>query len=508
MNVYGGYAGNNNATGNTLHLAGGRYSGTIAGGYSVSGSATGNTVTIYEGAILNAGVLLYGGFSGSGQYSRTGNTLQLRTPVSVRGLDNFESYNFIVPPDFHAADPFISVTAGNGNGGPIHLNGSQVMVGMEEPNTNLTAGDTIILIDEKGGFGFDGKPANSTSNGASVGLLDYEFDLSVIENQLLASITGVRSSPTATSLSEGFVSGVILANLGADAVAGPAMDSAMDSVHGSAQTGFGGYGSLVAGQSRYETGSYVDMLGISAAAGLAYGLDYAERSITLGPFLEYGNGSYDTFSQIGDQEVRGDGEAEYLGGGFLFRWDEKDAGWGHYFAETSVRAGRLTNSFSSSDLLPLSEQPIAYNSSELYYGMHFGYGGSWELSNRTGLDVYGKYFWANGESNDVTLTSGGEIDIDRVTSHRLRGGARFSFKPGQRTTLHFGGAYEHQLDGWVEANVYSYAIDTSALSGGTGIGEFIVSCRPTAGSRTSINAGLQGFGGKRQGVAGNVFVRF
>jgi hypothetical protein len=507
-NVYGGYAGNSDATGNTLELAGGRYSGTIAGGFSESGTATGNTVTIYESAILNAGVLLYGGFSGSGQDSRTGNTLNLRTPISVRGLDNFENYNFILPPYFAADDTFIAVTAGNGNGGPVHLNGAQVMVGMEEPNTNLSAGDSIILIDEKGGYGFDGNPANSASNGVSVGLLDYEFDLSVVENQLLANITGAQASPEATSLSEGFVSGVILANLGADAIAGPAMDSATASIHSGAKTGFGGFGSLVAGKSRYKTGSRVDMLGISAAAGLAYGLNYTERHITLGPFLEYGRGDYDTFSWVSDQEITSDGDAEYMGGGFLFRWDEKNAGWGRYFAEGSVRVGRLTNNFSSSNLLPTSEQPITYDSSALHYGMHFGYGGSWDLSPRVGFDVYGKYFWERGESNAVALSSGEPIDFDSVTSNRLRGGARFSFKAGDRTALYFGGAYEHQLDGWVEATVYSYTIEAPALSGGTGIGEFVMSYKPSASSQTSINIGVQGFGGKREGVAGNVFVKF
>lgn len=507
-NIYGGYAGGGDATGNTLELANGRYSGTIAGGFSVSGAATGNTVTIYENATLNVGVLLYGGFSGSGYDSRTGNTLNLRKPVALKGLDNFESYNFVLPPNFTANDTFVSVTAGNGEGGPIHLSDSQVIVGMEIPNTNLKEGDIIVLIDEKGGFGFDGNPANSTSNGASVGLLDYEFDLAVVENQLLANITDVQGSPTTTSLSEGFVSGLILANLGADAIAGPAMDSAMASVHGSAKTGFGGFGSFVAEKSRYKTGSHVDMLGISAAAGLAYGINYDERYITLGPFLEYGNGNYDTFSQISGQEIRGDGESEYMGGGFLFRWDEKSVGKGRYTAEASVRVGRLTNSFSSSDLLSSSEQPIEFDSSARHYGMHFGYGGSWGLSNATGLDIYGKYFWARGDSNSVSLSTGEPIEFDNVSSHRLRGGARFSFNPGQRTTLYVGGAYEHQLDGWVEANVYSYAIDAPALSGGTGIGEFVMSYRPSASGQTSINVGIQGFGGKRQGVAGNLFVRF
>ena len=506
--AYGGRAGNGAASGNWLELAAGRYSGTIAGGYSLSGSATGNTVTIGEGAILNAGVLLYGGWSGNGMDSRSGNTLNLRSPVSVRGLDNFENYNFIGPPEMVAGDTLVTVTAGNGEGEPVHLGGTQVMVGLEQPNTNLKAGDSIVLIDERGGFGFDGSPANTTSNGATVGLLDYEFDLSVVQDQLLASITEARGSEAATSLSEGFVSGVVLNNLGADAIAGPAMDSALSSVHAGAKTGLGGFGSLVAGKSRYKTGSYVDMLGVSAAAGLAYGINYDERYITMGPFLEYGKGDYDTLNQDGEREIRGSGDSEYMGGGFLLRWDEKDAGMGRYFAEASFRVGRLTNDFSSSDIHPESEQPTSYDSSAVYYGMHFGYGGAWKLGDRTGLDVYGKYFYSRGESDAVALSSGEPIRFDEVTSHRLRGGARLSLRAGQRTTLLFGGAYEHQLDGWVDATVASYVIDAPTLKGGTGIGEFILSYKPSATGQTSINVGVQGFGGKREGVAGNIFVRF
>jgi hypothetical protein len=506
--VYGGRAGYGDASGNELNLVSGRYSGTIAGGYSLWGPATGNTVTIGENAILNAGVLLYGGWSGGGMDSRSDNTLNLRRPVTVQGLDNFENYNFIIPPNLTADDTLVTVTAGNGEGGPIHLSGTQVMVGMEQPNMNLRSGDNIVLIDERGGFGFDGSPANTTSNGATVGLLDYEFDLSVVQNQLLASITEARGSEAATSLSEGFVSGVVLGNLGADAIAGPAMDSALSSVHADAKTGLGGFGSLVAGKSRYKTGSHMDMLGVSAAAGLAYGINYDERYITMGPFLEYGKGDYDSFSRDGEREIRGSGDSEYMGGGFLLRWDEKDTGKGRYFAEASFRVGRLTNDFSSSDILTTSDQPVAYDTSGVHYGIHFGYGGAWKLSERTGLDVYGKYFYSRGESDAVALSSGEPIHFDEVTSHRLRGGARLSLRAGQRTTLLFGGAYEHQLDGWVDATVASYVIDAPTLKGGTGIGEFILSYRPSATGQTSINVGVQGFGGKREGVAGNIFVRF
>ena len=148
MNVFGGYAENGAATGNTLNLTTGTYRGIIAGGVSEAGTATENTVNIFENAIFNGGVLLYGGLSGDGQDSRTGNTLNLRTPITVRGLDNFNRYNFYLPPDFAAGDTMITVTEG-GADGAIHLRGAEVTIELQEANSPLKQGDTIVLIDEQ-----------------------------------------------------------------------------------------------------------------------------------------------------------------------------------------------------------------------------------------------------------------------------------------------------------------------------------------------------------------------
>lgn len=498
-NVYGGYTKSGAATGNTVNLTMGTYRGIIAGGYSESGTATGNTVNIFENAILNSGALLYGGFSGDGQNSRTGNILNLGTPITVRGLDNFDQYNFFLAPDFAAGDTMITVTDGNGADGVIHLKDAEVTIDFLEPNSSLTQGDTIVLIDEQGGYGFDGSPSNAT---ASTQLLDYTFDLAVVGNQLLASLTSAEASPTTVLLSEGFAGGIILASQGADAIAGPAMDSAMAAAHQSSDVTPGNFfGSFVGGKTRHDAGSEIDMIGISASAGVAFGHSFTNSRMTMGPFVEYGEAEYDTLQ---GNQITGDGRTEYLGGGFLLRVDYRNTGMGRYFAEASVRGGKLKNNFSAA---LLDSQEVSYDSSAAYYGFHLGYGGSWDLAGKTDLDLYGKYFWAQGRNSVTTLSTENDLDFEKIISSRIRAGARVSYTAGESVTLQFGGAYDHELDGRVKAVVYTYSVEHPGLSGGTGIGEVVLSVRPSGG-RTSINFGAQGLAGKRKGVAGNLLVRF
>lgn len=498
MNVFGGYAENGAATGNTLNLTTGTYRGIIAGGVSEAGTATENTVNIFENAIFNGGVLLYGGLSGDGQDSRTGNTLNLRTPITVRGLDNFNRYNFYLPPDFAAGDTMITVTEG-GADGAIHLRGAEVTIELQEANSPLKQGDTIVLIDEQGGYGFDGNPASTT---ASTELLDYTFDLSVVDNQLLASLASAEASPTTIVLSEGFAGGIILASQGADAIAGPAMDSAMAAAHQSSDVTPGNFfGSFVGGKTRHDAGSEIDMIGISASAGVAFGHSFTNSRMTMGPFVEYGEAEYDTLQ---GNQITGDGRTEYLGGGFLLRVDYRNTGMGRYFAEASVRGGKLKNNFSAA---LLDSQEVSYDSSAAYYGFHLGYGGSWDLAGKTDLDLYGKYFWAQGRNSVTTLSAENDLDFEKIISSRIRAGARVSYTAGESVTLQFGGAYDHELDGRVKAVVYTYSVEHPGLSGGTGIGEVVLSVRPSGG-RTSINFGAQGLAGKRKGVAGNLLVRF
>jgi hypothetical protein len=48
-----------------------------------------------------------------------------------------------------------------------------------------------------------------------------------------------------------------------------------------------------AGRSRYDTGSHVDVSGTVLAAGVAFGIGIGRGTLTLAPFVEYGEGSCD-----------------------------------------------------------------------------------------------------------------------------------------------------------------------------------------------------------------------
>jgi hypothetical protein len=511
--VHGGYSGNGYARGNTLELSGGHYTGEIIGGYSNNTSATNNTVSISGNATFGSGAVLYGGYSASGGEARSGNTLNIKQKATVRRLDNFENFNFYLPAGFRAGDTVITVTNGNRTGGAINIENAKVDIGVEKGSA-LAEGDTVILIDEQSGRGFSGNPVNTPDNESTIdtgsGWLNYNFSLRVDNSKLYADLSGIKIDPRTGSLPDGFMSGVLLANQGADAIAGSAMDSAMTAAHRGPVKGLGGFGSLVAGKSRYDTGSDVDMFGVSAAAGLALGVDFAKHILTLGPFLEYGKGDYDTISSIDAGTVRGDGNSEYMGGGFLLRVDYKDTGMGRYFAEASVRAGQLKNNFSIT--MPEADGEAwtdSYKSSSPYYGVHLGYGGSWDVAAKTSLDIYGKYFMARGNNSKVTLSEEDILDFGKLASNRVRGGTRVAVAPNDNLAVSFGGAYDYEISGESKASLLGYTIDnTPSLKGGTGIGEVIIGYKPSASSLTSINFGVQGYAGKRRGVTASMFIRF
>ena len=60
------------------------------------------------------------------------------------------------------------------------------------------------------------------------------------------------------------------------------------------------------------------MHSVSLLAGLAWGADIAPGRLTFGPFIEYGNGSYNTYNSFSNAAtVEGSGSNSYLGGGIL-----------------------------------------------------------------------------------------------------------------------------------------------------------------------------------------------
>ncbi|MDR2696686.1 MAG: autotransporter outer membrane beta-barrel domain-containing protein [Deltaproteobacteria bacterium] len=521
--VYGGSAlggaGTATATGNSVIISGGTVAGAVYAGDAVSEGAVGtatathNTVTISGSPSFGQFANLWGGSTagtGAGD-AFTGNTLNLKSAnVTVTSLQNFQYLNFYLPTTLGAGGKMLTVTgtadltAGAGRS-------STVNVGINGASSPLKTGDQVILIDADTLITNSG--LNTTANGQGMQgvTLKYEFDIAATNKQLTASVTKVGVNEQTKALSEGFLSGLALVNSGADLVAGPGMSEAASAARRAGASGptFGAFGALSGGQSRYNTGSHVDMASISLLSGLSFGVDLPPGRLILGAFFEWGNGAYDSYNSFSNAaDVHGKGNTYHLGGGALARMDFVDTGPGHIYAEASFRAGGIHNDYYSSDLRDMNGRRASYDSFSPYYGFHLGAGYLWKITDKASLDLYAKYFWTRQEGDSVRLSTGDPVSFRHADSSRLRGGARFSYAVNEYVTPYVGAAYEHEFDARARATTNGFDIRKPDLVGGTGIGELGLSLTPAKGLPLSFDLGVQGYVGKREGITGSLQVKF
>jgi autotransporter-associated beta strand protein len=481
----------------TLTLAGANtYSGTTtvqAGTLALSGSGTiSDKLALYNGTTFDTG----------------GNAVSL-SQLDVHGSAAYtgdlnmagKTMNFYVPSAMGNGGSMLSVS------GIADISAATANVGIEGSSSPLKAGDNITLIDAAT---LIGATANSRSRGEGMQgvTLKYEFDISIQGNRLQATVSGARVNEQTKALSEGFLSGLSLVNLGADLVAGPGMADAVRAARRAGiETGHGldVFGTLSGGKVRYNSGSHVDMSSLSLLAGLSFGANLTPGWLTLGAFFEYGNGSYDTYNSFSNAaSVQGDGNISHTGGGLLGRMDFVDTGPGHIYAEASFRAGNVQNSYSSSDLRDSQGRKAKYDSQSAYHGFHLGAGYVWNITDKASLDLYGKYLWTRQGGDSVKLSTGDPVDFDDTCSSRLRFGSRFAYTVNEYVSPYIGAAWEHEFDSKARATTNGYDMDAPSLRGDTGIGELGLTIKPSAKLPLTFDLGVQGYVGKREGVTGSL----
>ncbi|MDR3203807.1 MAG: hypothetical protein LBV23_03550, partial [Deltaproteobacteria bacterium] len=311
--------------------------------------------------------------------------------------------------------------------------------------------------DNNQGLTDNGQDSNDNRQGASdadQGSNDNTQAIADAGGASNGSSSGAKLNVQTKALSEGFIAGIGLVNMGADLVAGQGMAEAVLAAHragadkGKLRGGLGAFGALSGGRSRYNTGSHVDMNGISLMVGLSWGADLSPGRLTLGAFFEYGNGTYDTYNSfVSAASVHGNGDIRNLGGGLLARMDFDKTGPGRFYADFSARAGGVRNQYGNSDLVDLWGRQAAYESSSAYYGFHFGTGYLWNISDTASLDLYAKYFATVQKGDSVILTTGDPVTFNDATSSRLRLGARIGFAVNDYVRPYIGAAWEREFNG-------------------------------------------------------------
>jgi len=433
--------------------------------------------------------------------------------LEVWGIDNNWAGNlnmtnrgmyFYLPNTIAPDDTMIHVS-----GGDVAIDGSTVNMTVLGKNSPLqTVGDIIILIDDPGSALDVARDEMVTAKTTQNPTVQYVFHVLTDQpDRLIARLDRIEVPEEVTSLTGGYLTGVILVDRIVDLAAGEGMSAAIEA----GKYGRGIFGTISGGKVRYHTGSHVDMTSVSLMTGYAWGKALTPGHLTFGVFFEYGDGSYDTYNLFKSGPVRGNGDVYHIGGGALGRLNFTDTGSGHFYAELAARAGSVHNNFKSFDLLRDefdNKQKVGYSASSAYYGMHAGTGYIWKVSDKATLDMYGKYFWTRLNGDSARLTTGQTVEFKDVDSHRLRVGGRYTRSMSETASPYIGAAYEREFDGKANATTGGRTINPLSIRGNTGIAEVGLTYKPTKYRHLTIEAGVQGYAGQREGVTGSFQMRY
>lgn len=328
----------------------------------------------------------------------------------------------------------------------------------------------------------------------------YADGLQIVRGDLMSGdelITKGTLSANANSktLAESFLGSIAFLNQGAEFIA----DEGMRAIVNAARNGqTATFGAVHGGSSRYETGSSVDVDGVTLATGVATKFG----NLTAAGFIEAGWASSE--SHVHGTEA--DGDHDYYGVGAAVRYEFQIP----FYLDGSVRLGMASTEFDGRYV----DASARYDADSFYGTMHVGAGYLMSITEALKLDLYGRYVLSYLDGDDVGLHTGnGEtFSMDSTVTHAFRLGARLNGNFCDNAAWRFGLAYEHVADGDAESDVLAQgtraALDVPTLEGDTGIMELGVTMTPSATSPWFFDVGLKGYVGDRRGVSGSALVTY
>ena len=311
------------------------------------------------------------------------------------------------------------------------------------------------------------------------------------ENDLFNNKT-VKATESSKTLAESLLGTVAFINQGAEFIADEGIAAMVDAAKLGEVTAFG---VMQGGSTHYNTGSYVDVDGVTFMAGAGLRVN---PNWTMAGFVEAGWAN--SASHV--EGTRGDGDHEYFGVGFATRYQTD----GVLYVDGSLRAGRATTEFAGR----YGQDSASYDAKSLYMSAHVGLGALWNLTESLKLDTYARYMVTYLDDDDVGLNNryNDKLELDSTVTHAVRAGARFLGDFNDYASWKVGAAYEHVFDGDAESAVNSFSLDLPSLEGDTGVFELGLRIRPSLESNWAVDLGAKGYVGDREGVTGNMTVRY
>ena len=546
--ISGGYAISGNALQNIVEIKGGSVSATVSGGRSDDGSANWNQVII-QGGTVNSKII--GGQSknqnGNSEAVAQNNSVSISGDANLTAAELFGGYTYTSgshvalyggstnPNTLNVGDnntPWTGTVKSIKGFDVINFNGVTWQNGVTLVNTtNLELYNTKITVSVTGGTVTADSESMTLiqSSNVIVGDLATTGNTVTLYSGIANSYAGtiekdsegkaitvtVNKKPSSDdTTSSGGNSGsssiqsqmneqiLVLGESRAAATAftnqaTDLIDSTLDDLGQKSIMGMAGFAAIHGNASEYETGSHVDVNGWSMIVGASSKL---ENGTTVGAFFETGTGNYRTFNDLDGVTMRGDGESTYWGGGLMAR-HAFDNG---FYAEGSVRVGKLENELKNA--VKGSQGLTGYDIDTLYFGAHVGAGKVFEL-NSTGdnIDVYTKFLYTYNEGKNFAI-DGDSVNYSSVTSERLRLGARYTKNVNDKLQAKVGAAWEYDFNGDSKNTVANYDLGTPSLGGSTFMAD--VGVRYQAAKNVSVDFSGRGYTGQRDGVSGQVNVKF
>ena len=509
--VYGGYTDvtGGKATGNTVTVEK-TINADIIGGKAAA-EASGNTVNVTNAAVKS----ITGGFgtvtndnrinlrdakvtgmvTGGTAANGTGNTLNVSYGTKTTEIGDYKGirnlhFDMEKAPMDGTAHTMLRLT---NVGGAKSLSHTHIDLHRDGAAPKLQQGDKITLMENAGGDINVGE--NLTAKGTDGVTRNYEFALATVGKTLIATVTKAGLGEQAKSFAETRAGASAFLNDGGDYLAGSGMEAAKKEAHAAAQAGSGAYGlwaGMGGGALRHETGSYVDMKGWNLGLGWARENAVQAGTLTFGPFVEYGRGSYDSYL---DDGTHGSGKTSFFGAGMMAKLET-----GSHWIDGSLRVGRTKSDYTGLD--------TGYDTTSTYYAMHVGVGKDFHVREGDTVSAYVRYSYAHTAGTSAHLSSGETFDFDAVNSHRLRLGTRYTHGMTALSQFYAGLAWEYEFDGDARATSQGDSAPSPSLKGSSALLELGYRFAPKADSRMSYDLNLTGWQGKRQGITGGLSVKW
>lgn len=429
---------------------------------------------------------------GGNDVELTNSRLQLSGTNKVGSISGFDTIGLNVT-EANKEKAVLTVT--DADAGQMEFNGVTIEIASDD---FLESSDTYQLINVEGGtYTFTDLTVKESHTFLET---TYMADGKVVlddgnsltsENDLFNNKT-VKATESSKTLAESLLGTVAFINQGAEFIADEGIAAMVDAAKLGEVTAFG---VMQGGSTHYNTGSYVDVDGVTFMAGAGLRVN---PNWTMAGFVEAGWAN--SASHV--EGTRGDGDHEYFGVGFATRYQTD----GVLYVDGSLRAGRATTEFAGR----YGQDSASYDVKSLYMSAHVGLGALWDLNESLKLDTYARYMVTYLDDDDVSLNNryNDKLELDSTVTHAVRAGARLLGDFNDYASWKVGAAYEHVFDGDAESAVNSFSLDVPSLEGDTGVFELGLRIHPSLESNWAVDLGAKGYVGDREGVTGNMTVRY